>query len=90
MASSRGVQPAPIRGLSLAEAITINERSHRFDGIERIEDDGTVVYCPASVEIMQTTLGYNCPRLRPADAEERATELMSRFREYANRHGVRF
>lgn len=88
--SSRGVQPAPIQGLSLAEAITINERSHRFDGIERIEDDGTVVYCPASVEIMRTTLGYDCPRLRPADAGERAGELMSRFREYANRHGVRF
>jgi hypothetical protein len=88
--SSQGVQPAPIQGLSLAEAITINERSHRFDGIERIEDDGTVVYCPASVEIMRMALGYDCPRLRPADAGDRAAELMSRFREYASRHGVRF
>ena len=87
--SSKGVQPAPIQGLSLAEAIHINERSHRFDGIERIEEDGTVVYCPASVEIMRTTLGYDCPRLCPSDAEERAMELMSRFREYAARHGVR-
>jgi hypothetical protein len=90
LVSSGGVQPAPIQGLSLDEAININERSHRFDGIERIEDDGTVAYCPASVEIMRTTLGYDCARLRPADAEERANELMSRFREYANRHGVRF
>jgi hypothetical protein len=88
--SSRSVQPATIQGLSLAEAITINERSHRFDGIERIEEDGTVVYCPASVEIMRTALGYDCPRLRPGDAEERAAELMSRFREYASRHGIRF
>lgn len=88
VASSKGVQPAPIQGLSLAEAIAINERSHRFDGIERIEDDGTVVYCSASVEIMRTNMGYDCPRLRPVEAEERATELMIRFREYANRHGV--
>ena len=87
--SSTGIRPAPIQGLSLAEAININERSHRFDGIERIENDGTVVYCPASVEIMRKTLGYNCPRLQPADAEERARELISRFREYAARQGVR-
>ena len=90
MVSSKGVQIAPIHGLSLAEAIKINERSHRFDGIERIEEDGTVVYCPAAVEIMRTTLGYNCPRLPPADAEERAGELMARFREYASRLGVHF
>jgi hypothetical protein len=90
LVSSKGVQPAPVEGLSLAEAIHINELSHRFDGIERIEDDGTVVYCPASVEIMRNTLGYNCPRLPPADVGERAHELMLRFREYARRHGVHF
>jgi len=85
---SGGVQPAPIEGLTLAEAITINERSHRFDGIERIEADGTVVFCPAAADVLRVELGYECERLAPDESEGRAQELIARFREYAESHGV--
>lgn len=88
IASSQDVRPAPIEGLTLEEAIAINERSHRFDGIERIESDGTAVFCPASADVLRTELGYDCDRLAPGESEERAQELMARFREYAERHGV--
>ncbi len=83
-----GVQPAPIAGLTLEEAIAINERSHRFDGIERIEADGTVVFCPAAADVLRAELGYDCDRLAPDEAEGRAQELIARFREYAGRYGV--
>lgn len=82
------IRLAPIEGLSHEEAIAINERSHRFDGIERIEADGTVVFCPGDAEVLRRTLGYDCPRLRPDEAEERAGELIARFREYAASLGV--
>ena len=84
------VQPAPIDGLTLAEAIDINERSHRFDGIERIEEDGTVVFCPQAADALQAELGYTCTRLAPDDSEGRAKELIARFRGYAERYGVDF
>ncbi len=82
------VEPAPLEGLSLEEAIDINERSHPFDGIERVESDGTAVFCQQDVEALRQTLGYDCPRLKPAESERRAEELMARFREYAARQGV--
>ena len=85
---SSGVQPAPIEGLTLPEAIAINERSHPFDGIERIEADGSVVFCPAAAEVLRAELGYDCDRFAPNESEERAKELIARFREYAERHGV--
>lgn len=40
------MQPAPMDGFTLAEAIAINERSHRFEDIERMEADGAVVSFP--------------------------------------------
>ena len=83
------VQPAPIDGLTLEEAIDINERSHRFDGIERIEADGTVVFCPEAAAVLRDELGYDCARLPPEESEERAKELIARFREYAERYGVK-
>lgn len=87
-ASRAGVYVAPIVGLALDEAIAINERAHRFDGVERIAPDGTVVFCPETVEACRATLGYACDPLRPGEAGPRATELMARFRAYAARHGV--
>ncbi|MFQ5742293.1 MAG: hypothetical protein ACE5HV_01760 [Acidobacteriota bacterium] len=82
------VRPAPLEGLSLGAAIDINERSHIFDGIERIAEDGTAVFAPASAAIMRSELGYDCDRLMPEEAEERGTELISRFEDYAGRQGV--
>jgi len=87
--SSGGVRPYPIQGLSLEDAISINERSHRFDGIERIEDDGTAVFVADRAEIMRAELGYDCDRMAPAEAETRAAELIARFKEYAETHGAK-
>jgi len=44
----------------LAEAIAHQRRSHRFDSIERIEADGTVVFCPAAADVLRVELGYDC------------------------------
>jgi NAD(P)-dependent dehydrogenase (short-subunit alcohol dehydrogenase family) len=82
------VEPLAIEGLSLEEAVAVNERSHRFDGIERIEADGTAVFCARDVEVLRRTLGYDSDRLKPEESEERAQELIARFREYAKRYGV--
>lgn len=87
LANREGVRPAPIPGLSLDEAIAINTRSHRFDGIERIEGDGTAVFVGERAEILKEELGYDCQRLPVDESDERAAELIARFEEYANRHG---
>jgi hypothetical protein len=90
LAGHHGVRPAPVEGLSLEEAVDINELSHRFDGIDRIEEDGTAVFRPEAAEVMRDVLGYDCERLAPAEAEARARELIARFCEYARKHGVDF
>ncbi|MFB0564402.1 MAG: hypothetical protein ACETWK_01830 [Candidatus Aminicenantaceae bacterium] len=84
----RGIKLAPIKGISLEESVSINERSHRFDGIEKVENDGTVVFCPEAAEIIRSEIGYECTRLSPREAEERAKELIARFKEYARRQGI--
>lgn len=88
LVSRDGVAPAPIDGLSLDQAIAINERAHRWDGIERIEPDGTVVVCDEDACVMRDVLGYDGARLAPADADGRGRELVARFREFARRAGV--
>jgi hypothetical protein len=82
------IRVAKIEGLSLDEAILLNETSHRWEGIERIEADGTAVFCPEDAAVLRDTLGYDVQRLRPEEADERAEELMARLREFARKSGV--
>ena len=70
------------------EAISIHERFHWFDKVERIGEDGTAVFTADSGAAFREILGYDCPRLRPEESEDRAHELIARYREFARRHGV--
>lgn len=82
------IELQPIRGLAPTEAIAINERSQPFDGIQRIEVDGTVVFQPESVAIMKRELGYDCPQMTPDEAPARGRELAAKFWDYAAKQGV--
>ncbi len=88
LVSRAGVRLRELPGLSRSEAIAINESSHRFDGIEQIEDDGSVLFCEADAAALRETIGYDCPRLLPNEIHDRAHELQQRFRDYARAHGV--
>jgi hypothetical protein len=69
--------------ISLAEAISTNELGQAFDGIERIEANGTTIISEDSVATLKRELGYAPVRVHPDSAEEQAEELVARFREYA-------
>jgi hypothetical protein len=83
LAGRQQVRLAPIEGLKLDEAIDINERSHQFDGIDSIDEYGTVTFHQESAQVLRTELGYDCDRLEIHETEARALELMQRFRDYA-------
>jgi hypothetical protein len=62
-------------GITIEEAIRINEQGARIDGIEKIKGDGTVVFLDENVEYMKQVVGYNCKELKLEETEERAKEL---------------
>lgn len=66
-------------GLGRREAIRVNQDSQLLDGIERIEDDGTVVFSAKANQIMSELLGYQCTRLAPEENEVRAKELLAAY-----------
>lgn len=88
VASRHGIALLDLPGLSREQAIAINEQSHPFDGIERIDADGSVHFTADASAAMREALGYEAGTLRPSESEARALELLARFEEYARRHGV--
>ena len=75
-------------GISREAAIRINEEGAKIDGIERIKDDGTVVFCDKNVEYMREVVGYECKELKPNESEERAKELNTLLKKLYEKYNV--
>lgn len=74
--------------ISINEAIKINEEGNRFDGIERIDDDGTIVITDKSHTIMRNILGYDVKSFRVEDSKLMAIDLGKAFRRYGELVGL--
>ncbi|MGI5403703.1 hypothetical protein ACQEVG_30470 [Streptomyces sp. CA-135486] len=70
-------------GLGQDKAIRINEECQRADGIDRIDDDGTVHFTEPEMAVMKRLLGYECLSMKLGDASEWADELALKYRAFA-------
>ncbi len=86
--SSQGVELALPEQVSLEEAVAINEQAQRYDGIERIEEDGTLVCTQQAVAAAREVFGYDCSRLPLDECEARSAELRAKFQELLAAHGA--
>jgi hypothetical protein len=84
--SATGAQVVLPEELTLEEAIGINEEAQRYDGVERIEDDGTVVFTDYATRIMKEVLGFDCQQFTPAESEGRARELIACYRQLEDKY----
>jgi hypothetical protein len=66
-------------GVTMEQALAYNEAGQRGDGIERVEEDGTVVYTDKAVQIVRGILGYELASLEFDSCDEQAAELIARF-----------
>lgn len=74
--------------LALDEAIAINRECQRFDGIEHVDDDGTVTFTDLASGVLRDVLGYDLRSYRPDECEARAEELAAHFAEFARNSGM--
>jgi hypothetical protein len=67
------------------EAIRINEEGAWFDGIERIDDDGTIHFRDEQMRIMKDMLGYYVKSMTIEESEACFKELDTKYRAFASR-----
>ena len=83
---SQGVEVLLPPTLSLENAIRINEAGLPFDGIEKIENDGTVYFTEKNMAILKDLLGYDCRRMPLSEVEDRARELQAKYYALASKY----
>ncbi len=70
------------RGLNMSQGMDIVKGAQKFDGIEAIQEDGSIVLTERAYSVMKEMIGYDCRKFSPEESEDRAKELLSRFKEY--------
>lgn len=64
-------------GIDREKAIQINEEAQKFDGIEKIENDGTVIITDKVANAIKEMLGYYCKEIKLEECEEKARACLS-------------
>lgn len=67
---------------SLEQAVEINTQSLKWDGIEAIENDGTIIFTSKTQEALHQLLGKSVERLNVSNAAEQAQEILSALGRY--------
>jgi hypothetical protein len=78
--SSSGVALDLPEGITESQAIAINATAARWDGIERIDGDGTVTFTADVAEATERVLGLRLDLVRSSDLDAVAHELDERLR----------
>ena len=84
--SAKGAEVVLPEELSLEEAIRINEKAQWYDGIAKIEDDGTVVFSDYAPPIMKEMLGFDCKQFKPSEIDARAREMVALYRQLEEKY----
>jgi len=75
-------------GMTRERAIQINEEAQKWDGIEKIEEDGTVVFTDEAYTTFKNLLGYECREMKIEETEERVKELDKLYKNFARKYGI--
>jgi len=84
--SSKGAEIVLPEDLSLEEAMRMNEEAQKQEGIEKIRDDGTVVFTDEAVRIMDEVMNWDLKQFKVTDCEKVAEELAFAYEALVNRY----
>ena len=87
---AEGVEVVLPKEVSMNEALEMNMEGMKKDGIERIEDDGTIVFTKEAVTVLEEVAKLSgWTKLRLEEAEEMAKQLLEAYRKIAEKYGVK-
>ena len=83
-----GATVVPPRGMTLEQARALNLEAQRYDGVQEIRADGSVVMTPEAFATFQELFGVESDVVEVDTAFEQAMDLRQRFHQFARKHGV--
>lgn len=74
--------------ITFEHAQSINQEALGYEGIERITDDGGIVFTDTTRDILDDVLGVDVKRFKPSDALAVTEDIIRGYQTLASRHGI--
>lgn len=88
--NGQGAEVILPEGVTLEQVIKVNMKSLRFDGIEDITEDGTVIFTDECRQLVKEWIGADIGQpLRLEDVDERAKEVVMLTHQLGDRYGIK-
>lgn len=78
--SSLGAEVCPPDGLNQEDIVRINTEGMKIEGVEKIENDGTVIFTKQEQRWIKEGLGLNWEKMSLSKIKEMAYELYSAYK----------
>jgi hypothetical protein len=82
----KGVEIVLPDDLTIEDAIRLNEGCMEFDGIERIDESGSVYFSDREMSVLKEMFGYECKYMPISEVEGRAKELRAKYVAFASKY----
>jgi hypothetical protein len=77
---AKGVKIELPEGMTMEQAIKYNVDQARYEGVEAIKEDGTLIVTEEAYQITKKLLGLECREIKVADTVEWSKELVQAFK----------
>lgn len=84
---AKGVKVVLPKEITMEQAIKINTDAAKYEGVEEIKDDGTLIVTDEAYEITKEILGIECRKIQVADTESCAKEILTAFKKLGGKYG---
>ena len=84
--SAKGAEVILPEGLTMKQAIKINTDGMKYEGVEEVKDDGTIVFTEEGYKITKEILGIDHRELRFEETEERSKEILAAYKKLAEKY----
>lgn len=85
---AKGVQVVLPGGITMEQAVKINTESIKFEGVQEIREDGTLVMTEEGFQIGKELLNIECREIKVSDTDNWAKEILSAYRVLAEKYHV--
>jgi len=83
---ARGIEIELPEGITMEQAIKINVDDCKYEGIEEIKDDGTLVVTDEAYKIAKKLLGIECREIQVADTADWVKEIVAGYKRLADKY----
>lgn len=84
--SVKGAEVDLPEGITLEQAVRMNEKAQRLEGIEKVRDDGTVIFTDEAVGIMDEEMKWSMKEFNVRDCEKIVEELSFAYKDLVEKY----